>query len=72
MVLNSAVNFYGPDITEADVDAYYAKIMKKGDKKPVSYGLNSKLVRKNGKVVEEVYKVVVALLSHPDVLCEFT
>ncbi|MFT4758873.1 MAG: dipeptidyl-peptidase-3 [Paraglaciecola sp.] len=57
LVLNSAVNFYGPDITEKDVDDYYASIMKKGDKKPVSYGLNSKLVRKDGKVVEEVYKV---------------
>jgi len=58
LVLNSAVNFYGADITEAEVDAYYESITDKDNKEPVSYGLNSKLVRgADGKVKEEVYKV---------------
>lgn len=57
LVLNSAVNFYGPDVTEEEVDAYYESIMKEGDKKPVSYGLNSKLVKgADGKLMEQTYK----------------
>jgi dipeptidyl-peptidase-3 len=58
LVLASAVNFYDPAITEADVEAYYE--VKKKDKdpeRPISYGLNSKLVRENGKVEEKVWKV---------------
>ncbi len=55
LVKGSAVNFYDPDITEAEVDAYYNKIIDKKDETPISYGLNSKLVRENGKLVEKVY-----------------
>ncbi|MFK7808604.1 MAG: dihydrofolate reductase [Saprospiraceae bacterium] len=56
LVKASAVNFYSPDITEAEVDAYYKKLMaNKDSKRPLSYGLNSKLVRKDGKLMEEVY-----------------
>ncbi|MCB9285505.1 MAG: dihydrofolate reductase [Lewinellaceae bacterium] len=58
LVLGSAVNFYDPDITEAEVDAYYASIIDKNDPTPVSYGLNSKLVRgPDGKLMEKVWKV---------------
>ena len=52
----SAVNFYDPNITEAEVDAFYAKKMDKGNDKPISYGLNSKLVRNaDGTLSEKVY-----------------
>ena len=58
MVLASAVNFYGDDINQKEVETFYANIEKKGDEKPLSYGLNSKLVRgKDGKLMEQVYKV---------------
>ena len=56
IVKGSAVNFYDPDITEAEVDAFYAKKIEKGNDKPVSYGLNSKLVRNaDGSLSEKVY-----------------
>jgi len=56
IVKGSAVNFYDPDITEAEVDAFYAKKMDKGNDKPISYGLNSKLVRNaDGTLSEKVY-----------------
>ncbi len=56
-VAASAVNFYGPDITDAEVDAYYAKMDKGSAEEPIEIGLNTKLVRENGQLVEKVYKV---------------
>lgn len=58
LVKTSAVNFYDPDITEKEVDAYYTN-KKASLKDPrVSMGLNSKLVRnENGEIVEKVWKV---------------
>lgn len=56
LVKGSAVNFYDPDITEAEVDAYFASIMDSEDPEPISYGLNSKLVRaEDGSIEEKVY-----------------
>ena len=52
----SAVNFYGPDISNSDVESFYAKKESPNAKKPLSYGLNSRLVRENGVLTEEVYK----------------
>lgn len=52
----SAINFYGPDVTAAEVDAFYAKKKSPNPERPLSYGLNSKLVKENGKLVEKVYK----------------
>ena len=57
LVKGSAVNFYSPGLTEAEVDAYYSKIIDKKDAQPISYGLNSKLVKNaEGKIEEMVYK----------------
>jgi dipeptidyl-peptidase-3 len=53
MVLNSAINFYDPDITQAEAEAYYASVIDTNDKQPISYGLNTKLVKEDG-VVKEV------------------
>lgn len=55
-VLNSAVNFYGPDVTDADVESFYAAKKSPDPDKPLALGLNSKLVKKDGKLVEEIYK----------------
>ncbi|WP_211359271.1 dipeptidyl-peptidase 3 family protein [Bizionia myxarmorum] len=55
-VLLSAVNFYGPDVTMAEVEAFYKSKKSPDAKKPLSFGLNSKLVKENGKVVAKTYK----------------
>jgi dipeptidyl-peptidase-3 len=57
IVLSSAVNFYGPDVTQAEVEAYYKGLKKgKSKKNPISYGLNSKLVRNRaGGLSEQTY-----------------
>ncbi len=57
LVKASAVNFYSPDITEAEVDAFYKEKMKNKDEdRPLAYGLNSKLVKgADGKITELVY-----------------
>ncbi len=58
LVKASAVNFYSEDITEAEVDAYYASKIDKSDPEPISYGLNSKVVRSlDGKLEERVWKI---------------
>jgi dipeptidyl-peptidase-3 len=58
LLLASASNFYGPDVTQAEAEAYYAAKMDKTDAEPISYGLNSKLVRNaEGKIEEQVWKV---------------
>lgn len=55
IVLESAINFYGPDVTASEAEAFYDAI-KVDDKKPIEKGLNTRLVKKNGKLVEQVYK----------------
>lgn len=52
----SAVNFYGPDVTNDDVINFYKAKVSPDPNKPLSFGLNSRLVKKNGEIVEEVYK----------------
>ena len=57
IVAESAVNFY-EGVTRAEVEAYYAALMDPNDPTPISYGLNSKVVKgEDGVVREEVYKV---------------
>lgn len=55
IVLESAINFYGPDVTTAEAEAFYDAI-KVDDKEPIEKGLNTRLVKENGKLVEQVYK----------------
>jgi dipeptidyl-peptidase III len=55
LVKGSAINFYSPDITTEEVDKYYSNIPSDKNK-PVEKGLNSKLVKENGKVSEKVWK----------------
>ncbi|UCE20920.1 MAG: dihydrofolate reductase [Candidatus Aminicenantes bacterium] len=53
LVTESAVNFY-LDVTQEEVEKYYKSIADEDDPTPISYGLNTRVVKKNGKVVEEV------------------
>ncbi|MDO4497500.1 MAG: dihydrofolate reductase [Bacteroidales bacterium] len=55
-VATSAVNFY-EGVTQAEVEAFYNKLKDPKDATPVMYGLNSKLVKEDGKLVEKVWKV---------------
>ena len=57
IVAESAVNLY-EGVTRAEVEKLYAGMVDPADKTPVSYGLNSKVVKgADGKVYEDVYKV---------------
>lgn len=54
----SANNYYGEDVTQAEVEAFYGKMKAEGDSRcPLSYGLNSRLEKENGLLVERVWKV---------------
>ncbi len=55
LVAESASNFY-EGVTQKDVEEFYSNKIVPNDPRPVSNGLNSKVVRINGKVTEEVYK----------------
>ncbi|MAB47815.1 MAG: dihydrofolate reductase [Flavobacteriaceae bacterium] len=52
----SAVNFYGPDVTNDDVIGFYKNKKSPNPEQPLSYGLNSQLVKENGELKERVYK----------------
>jgi len=56
LVTNSAVNFY-EGVTQAEVEAYYKGIVDAKDETPISYGLNTRVVKANGRVVEQVAKI---------------
>ena len=57
IVAESAVNFY-EGVTKAEVEKFYAKMVDPSDKTPVSYGLNSRVVKgKDGVIYEDIYKV---------------
>ena len=54
----SANNYYGEDVTQAEVEAFYGKMKAEGDSRcPLSYDLNSRLEKENGQLVERVWKV---------------
>jgi dipeptidyl-peptidase-3 len=56
LIVHSAVNFY-EGVTQKEVEEYYKSIQDEDDPTPIWYGLNSRVVKKNGKVVEEVASV---------------
>ena len=55
-VLKSAVNFYGPNVTNNDVGLFYGNLKSPDPLKPLSYGLNTQLVKVDGVLKERVYK----------------
>ena len=56
IVALSAVNFY-EGVTREEVDAYYAALADPADPTPISYGLNSKVVKEDGIVRELPWKI---------------
>jgi dipeptidyl-peptidase-3 len=58
LLIGSAINFYGPDVTAEDVDNFYADKIAAANDKPIELGLNSKLVKnEDGTLEERVWKV---------------
>ncbi len=56
LLLGSSVNFYD-GVSRAEAENFYAKMEDPKDERPISYGLNSRLVKRDGVVSEEIYKV---------------
>ena len=56
LILTSANNLY-EGVTQKEVEDYYNSIKNLNDTTPISYGLNTKVVKENGKVVEKPFKV---------------
>ncbi len=57
LIQTSANNYYDKSVTQEEVESFYVKMKKTADRTPISYGLNSKLVKENGKIVEKIYKI---------------
>ena len=56
LILTSANNLY-EGVTQKEVEDYFNALKDPNDPTPISYGLNTKVVKRDGKVVEEPYKV---------------
>ena len=56
LVLTSACNYYD-GVTQQEADDFYNALKNPQDETPVSYGLNSRLVKEDGKIQEKVWKV---------------
>lgn len=56
LLLTSACNYY-EGVSQAEAEAFYGAMKDPNDITPISYGLNSKLVKENGQLVEKTYKV---------------
>ena len=56
LVLTSACNYYD-GVTQKEAEAFYDKLKDPKDQTPISYGLNSRLVKEEGKVFEKVWKI---------------
>ncbi len=55
LILTSACNYYD-GVTQEEAEAFYGAMKDPKDETPVSYGLNSRLVKENGKIEEKVWK----------------
>jgi dipeptidyl-peptidase-3 len=55
LIATSACNYY-QGVTQPEAEAFYNAMKKPDDNTPVSYGLNSRLVKENGQLVEKVWK----------------
>ncbi len=55
MIAQSACNYY-EGVTQAEAEKFYASMINPNDSTPISYGLNSKLVKENGKITEKVWR----------------
>lgn len=57
IVNNSAVNFYADDVTQKEIESFYSSKKNVTDSEPLSHGLNSKVIKKEGQLFEQVWKI---------------
>jgi dipeptidyl-peptidase-3 len=57
LIKTSANNLYDNNVTQAEVEAYFNNLKDPNDRTPISYGLNSRVVKENGVVKEQVYRL---------------
>jgi dipeptidyl-peptidase-3 len=57
LLLTSANNYWGQGVSQAEAEAFYAQMMDPNNPEPISYGLNSRLEKVDGQLVEKVWKV---------------
>lgn len=56
LLITSACNYYGEGVTQAEAEAFYEAMKDSLDPEPVMYGMNSRLVKEDGQLVEKVWK----------------
>jgi len=56
-LLQSSYNNYYQDVTQTEAEVFYAELKAKAGSAPVSFGLNSTLVKENGQLTEKVWKL---------------
>mgnify|MGYP000069643777 FL=1 len=56
LVKTSACNYYGDGVTQTEAETFYNTMKQEGDPRPVMYGMNSRLVKADGKLKEKVWK----------------
>ncbi len=57
VIKESANNYYAEDLTQSEVEAFYKTMTDESDSQPVSSGLNSTLIKQDGTLVEDTWKV---------------
>jgi dipeptidyl-peptidase-3 len=57
LIKTSANNLYDHNVTQAEVESYFNALKDTTDLTPISYGLNTRVAKVNGKVVEQQYKI---------------
>ncbi len=57
LIMTSATNIYENGITQEEMEKYYAALKDTTDLTPISYGLNTRKTKVDGKIVEQPYKV---------------
>ncbi len=56
LIKTSACNYYGEGVTQAEAEAFYGAMRREDAPRPVMHGLNSRLVREDGKLAEKVWR----------------
>lgn len=57
LIKTSANNYYGEGVSQKEVETFYAKMKNPNDSTPIMFGMNSRLVKENGELVEKVWQV---------------
>lgn len=56
LIVTSACNYYGEGVTQAEAETFYQALKHPDNPHPVMYGMNSRLVKENGKLTEKVWR----------------